>query len=79
MPAGKVLQLKFAAVDEEAWVWVNGRFAGEHAIGSGGWQDAFTIDITKFAKPNEENLIAVRVYDRMFQGGIWRPGVTGPG
>ena len=73
VPEGKRLLLHFGAVDEEAWVWINGEFAGEHAQGEGGWQDPFDIDITAQAKPDVTNLVAVRVHDRMLQGGIWRP------
>jgi len=72
-PEGKRLLLCFGAVDEEAWVWVNGEFAGEHAEGEGGWTEPFTIDITDLARPGQENLIAVRVHDSLLQGGIYRP------
>ena len=73
VPEGKRLLLHFGAVDEQAWVWVNGEFAGEHAHGEGGWQDPFDIDITAQAKPGAANLVAVRVHDSTLQGGIWRP------
>ena len=72
-PKNKRLVLQFGAVDEEAWVYVNGVLAGEHAKGVDGWKSPFAIDVTDQAKPDKLNLIAVRVYDRRMAGGIWKP------
>ena len=66
------LLLYFGAADESAHVWINGRKAGHHDIGDAGWDRRFTIDITKFARPGEDNLIAVRVGDAMQMGGLWK-------
>lgn len=71
--AGKKLYLAFGAVDEEAWVWVNGEQAGVHAKGPQGWQRRFLIDVTEQLKPGQKNLIAVRVYNSVGAGGIWKP------
>ncbi len=73
VPEGKRLLLCFGAVDEEAWVWVNGQLAGEHAEGEAGWRQSFTIDITDYVRPGAENLLAVRVFDSLLQGGIYKP------
>jgi hypothetical protein len=70
--AGKTLMLAFGAVDEQAWVYVNGTLAGEHAQGPPGWNAPFEIDVTAFLKPGETNLIAVRVHDSAGAGGIWK-------
>jgi hypothetical protein len=72
-PKNKRLIIQFGAVDEEAWIFVNGVPAGEHAKGEGGWANPFDIDVTKHAKAGEPNLIAVRVHDRRMAGGIWKP------
>ena len=71
--AGKKLYLAFGAVDEEAWIWVNGQLSGEHAEGPQGWNQRFLIDVTEQLKPGKKNLIAVRVYNSLAAGGIWKP------
>jgi hypothetical protein len=71
--AGKKLYLAFGAVDEEAWVWVNGNAAGEHAEGPQGWNQRFLIDVTEQLEPGKKNTIAVRVYNSLAAGGIWKP------
>ena len=64
--------LAFGAVDEQAWVWVNGQFAGEHAFGPEGWQSPFEIEVGRLLRPGRRNLIAVRVHDSAGVGGIWK-------
>lgn len=71
--AGKKLFLAFAAVDEEAWIWVNGRAAGEHAEGPRGWNKRFLIEVTEQIEPGRDNLIAVQVFNVAAAGGIWKP------
>jgi hypothetical protein len=51
--------LCFGAVDWQARVWVNGRFAGEH---SGGYTP-FSLDISRFAQPGQPATVTVRAYD----------------
>jgi len=68
----KGLILAFGAVDEEAWIWVNGEYAGEHAIGKLGWTQPFEIPVEKFIQPGKANQITVRVYDSEGMGGIWK-------
>jgi hypothetical protein len=67
------VELKFSAVDESAWIWLNGKFVGKHDIGSEGWNKAFIIDITNAIKPDNKNTIVVRVKDTRGAGGIWKP------
>jgi len=69
---GKKLLLAFGAVDEEAWVWVNGESIGEHAIGSDGWNAAFEFDVTGKLLPGRKNTVCVRVYNSAGVGGIWK-------
>jgi len=71
--SGKKLFLAFGAVDEEAWIWVNGQPVGEHAEGPQGWDQRFLIGVTEQLKPGHENLIAVRVFNTRAAGGIWKP------
>jgi hypothetical protein len=67
--------LYFGAVDESAWVYVNGKPAGEHVFAkSDDWTTPFEIQIDSLIdwdKPEQE--IAVRVEDKDGSGGIWKP------
>ncbi|MBM4095072.1 MAG: hypothetical protein FJ276_37535, partial [Planctomycetes bacterium] len=55
-PDGRYL-LRFWAVDYLADVWVNGRHAGGHE----GAEGVFVLDVTDAVKPQQPNLLAVRV------------------
>jgi hypothetical protein len=63
----------FDGVDESAWVWINGQYVGQHDIGPDGWDKRFAMDASEFLKWGAENQITVRVLDRKFAGGIWKP------
>lgn len=66
-------ELHFGAVDEVAWVWLNGTYVSQHDLGADGWDTPFALDITPEIKWGEENLLVVRVLDSAQQGGIWKP------
>lgn len=66
-------ELHFGAVDEIAWVWLNGIYVSQHDLGPEGWDIPFVMDITPEIKWGEENLLVVRVHDSAQQGGIWKP------
>lgn len=61
--------LYFGAVDENAYVWVNGVYIGSHF----GWREPFSLDITEAARVGGTNLVTVLVKDTAFQGGIYKP------
>ena len=61
---GKILQLEFGGIFRDSEVWLNGQLLGRHASGYTG----FTYDITKTAHCGGENVIAVRVDPRQFEG-----------
>lgn len=67
------VEIEFGAVDEVAWVWINGQYAGQHDLGTDGWDKPFALDVTKELKWGQKNQITVRVYDSKFAGGIWKP------
>ena len=67
------IELAFGAVDESAWVWLNGVYLGSHDIGPTGWDHPFALDCRKEAKWGEENILVVRVQDTASGGGIWKP------
>lgn len=66
-------EISFGAVDESAWVWLNGKYAGQHDIGLTGWDKPFDLDITNEVKWDGENILVVRVEDTVSAGGIWKP------
>lgn len=72
-PACNAAELNFGGVDEEAWVWLNGVYVGQHAVGASGWDKPFQLDVTDEVRWGKVNLLVVRVYDRRFGGGIWKP------
>ena len=65
--------LQFGAVDEQAWVWLNGKYVGQHAIGPEGWDIAFWLNVGDEIVWDAENLLVVRVEDSKMAGGIWKP------
>ena len=69
---GKRMFLGFGAVDESAWVRLNGRFIGAHDLGPLGWDIPFVLEVTHALRNNAENTLAVQVYDRAMAGGIWK-------
>ena len=76
---GKYLYLYFSAVDEDAYIYINGAEVLDHSCKATGLTPAkiydapFMLDVTKMLKRDKENLIAVRVYNRVGMGGIWKP------
>ncbi len=79
---GKVI-LHFGAIDQFAYVWLNGKFIGEH---EGGYEH-FSFDITDLLK--NENVLIVKAKDEMSsfvlpygkqsanRGGMWYTPVSG--
>jgi hypothetical protein len=62
------VELAFGAVDEAAWVWLNGSYIGSRDEGGIAWDQPFALDVTREIKWGTENLLAVRV--RGNEGGI---------
>ena len=72
---GKDIFLIFGAVDESAWVYVNGKFAGSHIFAKeSDWNTPFAIPVAdKIDWSRNRQTVIVRVQDKAGQGGIWRP------
>lgn len=66
--AGKRVFLGFGGVADNARVWLNGRFVGEHGTE---WKDPFALECTKQLRPGAENVLAVEVTDWGGTGGLW--------
>lgn len=64
--------VRFGAVDAEADVYVNGKFAGKHAYKTGSWKEPFEFNIAKYVKEGE-NILTVRVDGHERNCGIWQP------
>lgn len=83
MPAasqGKGLRLMFAGVDEQAWVYLNGKQIGEHSEKSEKkaytalYDEPFVVEVpANQLKPGAQNVLHVRVHNQVGAGGIWRP------
>ena len=69
---GLSYELCFDAVDEEAWVWLNGTYVGQHAEGVDGWNKPFRMDVGKELVWGGKNRLAVRVNDTFAGGGIYK-------
>ena len=67
------VEVAFDAVDESAWVWLNGVYLGAHDVGPEGWKEPFSVDCTKEILWGKENVLTVRVFDAAYAGGIYKP------
>ena len=72
-PKHVAVEVRFEGVDECAWVWVNGRYVGQHDVGPSGWNQAFTLDVTQELQWGQKNQITVRAMNTAAAGGIWKP------
>jgi len=75
----KYLYLQFDAVDEDAWVYLNGQLAFEHSVKTTGlvpqviWVTPFAFDPRPSLRLGGPNVIAVKVFNSMGMGGVYRP------
>lgn len=71
--------LYFGAVDEDAWVYLNGQQACDHSCPATGlapeqiWNTPFVCEITGRLHAAPSNTLAVRVLNRLGMGGVWKP------
>ena len=72
---GKKICLLFGAVDESAWVYLNGKYCGERVFKDpDDWKKSFSIRIDQNINWNNRwQTIVVKVRDTNGQGGIYRP------
>ena len=66
---GKVVRIAFDGAMNEAKVWINGEFIAEHPFGYMG----FEVDVTKYLKIGEDNVVAVKLTPRDLSS-RWYPG-----
>ena len=72
-PANFAVDISFGGVDESAWLWINGVYAGDHDIGPSGWNVPFRRDVSSLLHWGRTNHIAVRAMNTAHGGGIWKP------
>ncbi len=69
--------LTVGAVDEACKIWVNGKLALDRPYPYNGdtnsWSVPFSVDISEYLNADGRNVIAIKVVDTAYQGGIWRP------
>ena len=68
--AAESVNINFGMIDDDGWVYVNGRLAGE----SHDWSNPASIEVRKFLREGP-NVIAVVVHNREGEGGL-NKGVT---
>ena len=75
--SGKKINLRFGAVDETCWVWVNGKPAGEFMYDpvkdANSWEKPLRFDVTAYITPGQTNQITVLIQNMAGGGGIWKP------
>lgn len=71
----KEVALLFGAVDESAWVYLNGKLCGTQLYkGGDDWKKPFIIPITQHINwKKKTQTLFVRVEDKGGLGGLWRP------
>lgn len=71
----KPIHFRSGGVINEAWVWVNGEYAGHkpYAMWWMGNHD-FDLDVTKLVRPGENNSLVIRVWNKAETGGLYRRG-----
>jgi len=67
------IELRCLAVDESAWIWVNGEYAGDHDVGPTGYNRAFQVDVTDLLNWGGPNQITIRAMNTAGAGGVWKP------
>ena len=76
---GKKVFLHFGAVDESAWIYLNGKFCGERVSKDpDDWKKSFSIRIDRNINWQQKyQSLVVKVRDIGGQGGIWQPVTLG--
>ncbi len=67
------IELRCLAVDECAWIWVNGEYVGDHDMGPGGYDREFQVDVTEQLNWGGPNQITIRAMNTVGAGGVWKP------
>ena len=72
--AGKRVFLHFGAVDESAWLYIDGKLVAWHDKDPVKvWDKPFALEITGHVRPGKTCQLAIRANDSSAAGGIWKP------
>ncbi len=70
---GKKVRLLFGAVDESCWVYLDGKELGKHLfIKPDDWKTSFSFPLDSDKLASKDQLLIVRVEDKLGAGGIWK-------
>lgn len=74
LPEGKRVYLHFGAVDESAWLYIDGRLVAWHDTDPlKTWDQPFLLEVTGNLKSGQEHVLVVRACNIARAGGIWKP------
>jgi len=73
---GRRLVLRIGALDEEGWIYVNGKLVHHREAAGENWDEPFEVDISDAVSFGQENLLAVRAQAETTLGGLWRGAVV---
>ncbi len=75
LPDGKRLFLHFGAVDESAWLYVDGKLVAwyDTADPDETWSKPFLLDVSGSLKSQGEYLLAIKVHNYSGSGGLYKP------
>lgn len=77
--AARSLEILFHGVDEQAWVYINGKLVGAHSVESEKvdigvlWNEPFIIKVkAEDIRPGKDNVIVVKIHNIKAAGGIYK-------
>ena len=75
LPTGKRVFLQFEAVDESAWLYIDGKLVTwyDTAYPQFTWDKPFLLEVTGSLKSQHEHVLVIRVRNTIGAGGIWKP------
>ena len=75
LPVGKRVFLRFEAVDESAWLYIDGKLIAWYDTQYPGltWDRPFLLDVTGNLTSEGEHELVIRVGNEIGAGGIYKP------
>ncbi|MBM4048051.1 MAG: hypothetical protein FJ279_23360 [Planctomycetes bacterium] len=72
---GREVRIAFGGIDDFGWVYLNGKLVGHNfveGLGKTQYDVPLVLPVSEHLRFGERNVLAVRVYDPHYGGGIWR-------
>ena len=75
LPQGKRVFLNVGAIDEQAWLYIDGRLAAWYDADEPArtWNQPVLLEVTGNLAGGQEHLLAFRVHNDVQVGGLWKP------